>query len=80
MNSITENKSYTQDINLDEEKVNFESTRLVFPNSPSPVTLIEPNEVDHTFKLNEEFLERILLNPKVADKKVNKIAVKFNFF
>lgn len=71
MVDVLENKSYTQDINFDEHKANFESTRPVFPTTPSPVTLIEPNEKEHTFRLNEEFLERILLNPKFADKKVS---------
>lgn len=41
-----------------------------FPTRPGPVKIIVPNEEDHSFTLNEEFLERILLNPKVADKKV----------
>lgn len=41
-----------------------------FPSRPGPVKIIVPNEEDHSFTLNEEFLERILLNPKVADKKV----------
>lgn len=41
-----------------------------FPSVPGPVAIIEPVEEEHTFKLNEEFLEKILLNPRVADKKV----------
>lgn len=40
------------------------------PTLPGPITIIDPFEEDHSFKLNEEYLERILLDPKVADKKV----------
>lgn len=65
-----DNKLFTQDIITEEQKGNAESARSVFPTTPSPITLIEPNEENHTFWLNEEFLERILLDPKVADKKV----------
>ncbi|KAI1715571.1 atlastin-1 [Ditylenchus destructor] len=46
-----------------------------FPSVPGPVAIIEPVEEEHTFKLNEEFLEKILLNPRVADKKVSVIGV-----
>lgn len=41
-----------------------------FPSSPGPIRVIEPVEEEHTFKLNEEFLQRVLLDPRVADKKV----------
>lgn len=41
-----------------------------FPSQPGPVRIIVPVEEDHTFRLKEDFLERILLNPKFADKKV----------
>lgn len=39
-------------------------------NAPCAVSIIEAIESDHTFILNEAALSRILLNPKVADKKV----------
>ncbi|KAI1697357.1 atlastin-2 [Ditylenchus destructor] len=44
-------------------------------NAPGPVSIIKPIEEEHCFELNEECLERILLNPKVADKKVSVISV-----
>ncbi len=40
------------------------------PTFPCAVSIIEAIENDHTFILNEAALERILLNPKVVDKKV----------
>lgn len=55
-----------QDISPESERNNFSE----FPSVPGPVRIIVPNEEDHSFHLNEEFLERILLNPRVADKKV----------
>lgn len=54
-----------------EKSLHFvETSKAVFPSQTGPVTIIEPIEEDHTFVLNVEFLERILLNPKYADKKV----------
>uniref|UniRef100_A0A8R1E2X0 GB1/RHD3-type G domain-containing protein n=1 Tax=Caenorhabditis japonica TaxID=281687 RepID=A0A8R1E2X0_CAEJA len=43
---------------------------------PQAVRIVEVVEdVDHSFELNTELLERILLDPKVADKKVAVIGV-----
>uniref|UniRef100_A0A914DCX2 GB1/RHD3-type G domain-containing protein n=1 Tax=Acrobeloides nanus TaxID=290746 RepID=A0A914DCX2_9BILA len=60
-----------QDISPESERNNFSE----FPSVPGPVRIIVPNEEDHSFHLNEEFLERILLNPRVADKKVTVVGV-----
>ncbi|EFP01115.1 hypothetical protein CRE_15785 [Caenorhabditis remanei] len=46
------------------------------PATPQAVRIVEVvEEVDHSFELNTELLEQILLNPKVADKKVAVIGV-----
>uniref|UniRef100_A0A914XQZ3 GB1/RHD3-type G domain-containing protein n=1 Tax=Plectus sambesii TaxID=2011161 RepID=A0A914XQZ3_9BILA len=42
---------------------------------PGPIRIIEAVEEDHTFVLNEKGLARILLNPKIADKKVAVVSV-----
>ena len=34
-----------------------------------PLPIVFTND-DHTFELNEDLLKQVLLNPKVADKKV----------
>ena len=44
----------------------------VFPNHPAAVTIIEPVEEEDSFTLNVEFLEKILLHPDIADKKVGE--------
>lgn len=67
--------TYIQEVCSDEKPINFVEQqpvyKAVFPSQAGPVSIIEPVEEDHTFTLNVEFLERILLNPKFADKKVN---------
>ncbi|EGT48641.1 hypothetical protein CAEBREN_23020 [Caenorhabditis brenneri] len=48
----------------------------VLPAEPQAVRIVEVvEETDHSFELNTDLLERILLNPKVADKKVAVIGV-----
>lgn len=37
---------------------------------PRSLAVVQPNEENHTFSLNVDILEKILLNPKIADKKV----------
>ena len=37
-----------------------------------PVAVVVPNEEMHGFNLNVETLEKILLEPDIADKKVNE--------
>uniref|UniRef100_A0A915DDZ6 GB1/RHD3-type G domain-containing protein n=1 Tax=Ditylenchus dipsaci TaxID=166011 RepID=A0A915DDZ6_9BILA len=65
--------------NSSSEEQRVEHPKAVFPSSPGPVQIIEPVEEDHTFKLNVDFLEKILLDPKVADKKVSVIGVAGDF-
>lgn len=46
---------------------------------PAPIRIIEAIERDHTFVLNEKGLARILLNPKIADKKVMDLCFVVEF-
>ena len=43
---------------------------MIFGENPRAVQIIV--EENHVFVLNEEALEQILLNPKIADKQVKK--------
>ncbi|CAP32657.1 Protein CBG13900 [Caenorhabditis briggsae] len=48
----------------------------LLPAEPQAVRIVEVvEETDHSFELNTDLLEQILLNPKVADKKVAVIGV-----
>ncbi|KAI6233894.1 GB1/RHD3-type G domain-containing protein [Aphelenchoides fujianensis] len=50
-----------------------------FPTEPAPVKILQPVEEDHTFLVNNDALERILLDPKHANKKVCVIGVAGKF-
>ncbi|KAF1616967.1 UNVERIFIED_CONTAM: Atlastin-1, partial [Eudyptes robustus] len=50
-----------------------------FPTEPAAVKILQPVEEDHSFLLNENFLHKILADPKYAEKKVCVIGVAGKF-